>query len=153
MANPRSEAFTAGFLPAAASAIAVAASRSPITTTRRLVCPMHPPCPAVHGLRRVGSPRWMTCACGGYPRGEPRQATDGRNVGHKSASNAVEENRAMRSAKRLMAVALAMALVTGGSRVAAGEVPDDVQETTQKVRKALAKLPYYGVFDFLAFSL
>jgi hyperosmotically inducible periplasmic protein len=59
----------------------------------------------------------------------------------------------MRSAKRLMAVALAMTLVTGGSRVAAGEVPDEVQQTTQKVRKALAKLPYYGVFDFLAFSL
>ena len=59
----------------------------------------------------------------------------------------------MRIAKRLMAAALAVTLATSATLVAAGEVPGDVQETTQKVRKALAKLPYYGVFDFLAFSI
>jgi hypothetical protein len=29
----------------------------------------------------------------------------------------------------------------------------DAQETTQSVRRALARLPYYGVFDFMAFGV
>jgi hypothetical protein len=51
-----------------------------------------------------------------------------------------------------MAAVLALSVVTGGSRVVAGEAAD-VRDTVQQVRKALAKLPYYGVFDFLAFSV
>jgi hyperosmotically inducible periplasmic protein len=57
----------------------------------------------------------------------------------------------MRSVKRLAAACAVVLAMTGGVRGAGPS--DDVQETAGKVRKALAKLPYYGVFDFLAFSL
>jgi hypothetical protein len=53
----------------------------------------------------------------------------------------------------VIAAALAVTLVTVASGATAGEVPGGVQETARQVRKALAKLPYYGVFDFLAFSV
>ena len=60
----------------------------------------------------------------------------------------------MRSMKRLIAAVLAVTMTVGVGRIsAASETPGDVQETARKVRKALAKLPYYGVFDFLAFSI
>ena len=61
----------------------------------------------------------------------------------------------MRSVKRLVATCAAVLAMSAGARLAAADVPsvDAVKETAAKVRKALAKLPYYGVFDFLAFKV
>ena len=59
----------------------------------------------------------------------------------------------MRSVTRLTAALSVLTLMTGWSGVTATEVPGSGQDTAQKVRMALAKLPYYGVFDFLAFSI
>ena len=44
---------------------------------------------------------------------------------------------------------LGLALVGGGTRPAAGAEP---KSTVEQIRKELMQLPYYGVFDFLAFS-
>jgi hyperosmotically inducible periplasmic protein len=62
----------------------------------------------------------------------------------------------MRSVKRLLAgVAAVLALSATARLTAAADVPspEATKETIAKVRKALAKLPYYGVFDFLAFKV
>jgi hyperosmotically inducible periplasmic protein len=61
----------------------------------------------------------------------------------------------MRSVRQLFAVAAAVFALAGAQMDAAGEVPspEATKETVAKVRKALAKLPYYGVFDFLAFKV
>lgn len=61
----------------------------------------------------------------------------------------------MTSVKRLVAAGVAALIMTG---TALATSPDDAateaaQETVRGVRKALAKLPYYGVFDFLAFHI
>jgi hyperosmotically inducible periplasmic protein len=57
----------------------------------------------------------------------------------------------MRSVKRLAA---AGAVVLAMSGVVRGADPSETaEETVAKVRKALGRLPYYGVFDFLAFSV
>ena len=44
---------------------------------------------------------------------------------------------------------LGLALVGGGTRPAAGAEP---KSTVEQIRKELMQLPYYSVFDFLAFS-
>jgi len=49
-------------------------------------------------------------------------------------------------------VALAMAATIGDSLVSA-QSPAAIDETTRSVRRMLERLPYYGVFDFLAFSV
>ena len=49
----------------------------------------------------------------------------------------------------VLAAALGLALVAGGP-VAAAHSADNPQ--VEAVRSALLRLPYYGVFDFLAFS-
>lgn len=61
----------------------------------------------------------------------------------------------MASVKRLMASGIAVLALSAAARVtAAADVPADAaRETVAKVRKALTKLPYYGVFDFLAFKV
>lgn len=59
----------------------------------------------------------------------------------------------MRGVKRWVAAVAAAATIAGAVGLAAREVPSDNRETAEKVRKALARLPYYGVFDFLAFSI
>jgi hyperosmotically inducible periplasmic protein len=62
----------------------------------------------------------------------------------------------MRSVRQLFAVAATVFALAGAAHVhAAGDVPsaETTKETLAKVRKALAKLPYYGVFDFLAFKV
>jgi hypothetical protein len=62
----------------------------------------------------------------------------------------------MRSVKRLLAAGTAvLALLAGGHVIEAADVPsaEATKETVTKVRRALAKLPYYGVFDFLAFKV
>ena len=62
----------------------------------------------------------------------------------------------MRKVMRWVMVGAALVLTAGISGSAA--VPEDTvgssaTETVRKVRKALERLPYYGVFDFLAFSV
>ena len=60
----------------------------------------------------------------------------------------------MRSVRRLVAMCamvVAMHGVVGGA--APEGPPEAARETAATVRKALARLPYYGVFDFIAFSL
>jgi len=62
----------------------------------------------------------------------------------------------MRSVKRLTAacaVILAIAATTGVTAAPEVPTPESSKETAARVRKALAKLPYYGVFDFLAFKV
>jgi len=62
----------------------------------------------------------------------------------------------MRSVKRLTttcAVILAIAATTGITTAPEMPTPESSKETAARVRKALAKLPYYGVFDFLAFKV
>ena len=60
----------------------------------------------------------------------------------------------MQSVKRLVAgIAAVLVLATTGQAAAAGIPSTASKETVTKVRKALAKLPYYGVFDFLAFKV
>jgi hypothetical protein len=61
----------------------------------------------------------------------------------------------MRSVRQLVAVAAAAFALSAPGHARAGEVPspDATKETIAKVRKALATLPYYGVFDFLAFKV
>ncbi|HEV8396354.1 MAG TPA: BON domain-containing protein [Vicinamibacterales bacterium] len=62
----------------------------------------------------------------------------------------------MRSVKRLTAAcAVILAIAATRAVTAAPKVPtpESSKETVAKVRKALAKLPYYGVFDFLAFKV
>jgi hyperosmotically inducible periplasmic protein len=53
---------------------------------------------------------------------------------------------------RVAAVGLALPVLLSGSAVphAQGPMPDD---TVQSVRRMLERLPYYGVFDFIAFSV
>jgi hypothetical protein len=60
----------------------------------------------------------------------------------------------MQRVKRLVASCVLVVAMTGGITGAALEGPrDDARETVATVRKALAGLPYYGVFDFLDFSV
>ena len=61
----------------------------------------------------------------------------------------------MRSVKRLMATGAAVLALAVAARATAADIPsaEAAKETVAKVRKALAKLPYYGVFDFLAFKV
>jgi osmotically-inducible protein OsmY len=61
----------------------------------------------------------------------------------------------MRGTHRLVTALAAVAITIGAVRIQgdAGVVPADTQAVTQKVRNTLSKLPYYGVFDFLAFGV
>ena len=61
----------------------------------------------------------------------------------------------MRSVKRLVAAGAAVLALSAAARVTAADIPsaEATKETVAKVRKALARLPYYGVFDFLAFRV
>jgi hyperosmotically inducible periplasmic protein len=61
----------------------------------------------------------------------------------------------MRSVKRLVAAGAAVLALSAAARVTAADSPsvETTKETVAKVRKALARLPYYGVFDFLAFKV
>ena len=61
----------------------------------------------------------------------------------------------MRSVKRLMAMGVAALALAMAAPATAADSPsaEAAKETVAKVRKALAKLPYYGVFDFLAFKV
>jgi hypothetical protein len=60
----------------------------------------------------------------------------------------------MQSVKRLVAGIAAVAALAATVAVSAADIPStESTETVAKVRKALTKLPYYGVFDFLAFKV
>jgi hypothetical protein len=60
----------------------------------------------------------------------------------------------MRSVIRAVAACAAVLVMAGGGRAAAtSPAGEDTQEVVRKVRRAFEKLPYYGVFDFLAFSV
>jgi hypothetical protein len=62
----------------------------------------------------------------------------------------------MQMMKRLVITCAAVFAMSAPIRVtAAPDIPSsaETRETAAKVRKALAKLPYYGVFDFLAFKV
>jgi len=62
----------------------------------------------------------------------------------------------MKSVKRLVTTCAVVLAMSATARLAAApDVPstDAAREQVAKVRKALAKLPYYGVFDFLAFKI
>src|SRR5882757_9198850 len=41
-------------------------------------------------------------------------------------------------------------MLTGGARAMRGQAPN--QSAVEEIRKELMQLPYYGVFDFLAFT-
>jgi hyperosmotically inducible protein len=51
----------------------------------------------------------------------------------------------------MAALTLATAVTSAVSATQTGATPS--QETTTRVQRALQRLPYYGVFDFLAFSI
>jgi hyperosmotically inducible protein len=55
----------------------------------------------------------------------------------------------------VLSVAVAVAVLGRpvAAEQAAGQTSTGVKETTLQVRRALLKMPYYGVFDFLAFGL
>jgi hyperosmotically inducible periplasmic protein len=60
----------------------------------------------------------------------------------------------MQVRKKLVAmVMLLMCLVTAAVRPAAAARKSDPPDTVSQVRKNLMRLPYYGVFDFLVFSV
>ena len=59
----------------------------------------------------------------------------------------------MQSVRRVFAAAAVVALAATAHVIAAGIPSTESKETVAKVRKALTKLPYYGVFDFLAFKV
>ena len=60
----------------------------------------------------------------------------------------------MKVRKRLVAmVALLSCLATGAVRPAMAAGKSDPQDLVTQVRKNLMRLPYYGVFDFLVFSV
>ena len=62
----------------------------------------------------------------------------------------------MQMVKRWVVTSAAiLALADAGRVAAAPDVPvaEATRDTAASVRKALAKLPYYGVFDFLAFKV
>src|SRR6185369_13786184 len=61
----------------------------------------------------------------------------------------------MQRAKRLVAATAAVLALVAASQVRAADIPsgEAAKETAAKVRTALTKLPYYGVFDFLAFKV
>jgi hyperosmotically inducible periplasmic protein len=62
----------------------------------------------------------------------------------------------MRPLNRLTAACLAVGIALGVTGMAHARIDDadaTSQETTRKIRKALERLPYYGVFDFLAFGV
>ena len=52
---------------------------------------------------------------------------------------------------RVLATAAAIALLATGSGLAQQPSPEDVR-TIDTIRQALLRVPYYGVFDFLAFQ-
>lgn len=60
--------------------------------------------------------------------------------------------RGMSSVAASLAVAMAIG-VLAESRVATQEVREAPSETARQVRRALDRLPYYGVFDLLAFGV
>src|SRR5262245_3203055 len=61
-----------------------------------------------------------------------------------------DRRRAMRTVRLIVcACALGLLVAAGGPAAAQG---DSVQEMTAKVRRALARVPYYGVFDLVAFK-
>src|SRR5262245_46688453 len=57
-----------------------------------------------------------------------------------------------RHATVAVAAALILGLVTS-SPVATGAESADAPEVTRSLRRALERLPYYGVFDYLAFGV
>ena len=62
----------------------------------------------------------------------------------------------MQSVKRLLAscaAVLALSAAPEGMAAADGPSAEATKDAIAKVRKALVKLPYYGVFDFLAFKI
>jgi len=60
----------------------------------------------------------------------------------------------MQSVRRLFTAVTAVLALAATAPVIAGGMPStESKETVARVRKALAKLPYYGVFDFLAFKV
>lgn len=63
-------------------------------------------------------------------------------------------NSILRYLIRPAGAAVGLALVVGVASVAAPHAQTvGVKQTTESVRRALERLPYYGVFDFLAFSV
>ena len=60
----------------------------------------------------------------------------------------------MQSVRRLFTAVTAVLALAATAPVVAGGMPStESKETVARVRKALTKLPYYGVFDFLAFKV
>jgi hyperosmotically inducible periplasmic protein len=67
----------------------------------------------------------------------------------------LDEEAVMGALGRFLCVipfALAVAATVGDS-VGSAQSPATVDETTRSVRRMLERLPYYGVFDFVAFSV
>lgn len=56
----------------------------------------------------------------------------------------------MRTMKRLIGVCVVLAAT---SLVGVAATPEDAQDALTRVRRALSRVPYYGVFDFLAFKV
>jgi hypothetical protein len=61
----------------------------------------------------------------------------------------------MRGVKQLVlsSLVIAGAAIATGTTLGADDTVTGTQELTRKVRRALERLPYYGVYDFLAFKV
>jgi hypothetical protein len=76
-----------------------------------------------------------------------------RNVsGARASKQQLEEELPMKGMKR-MVVAWAVLLVMGAKDLPAAGMDRTQPDTMAKVRRALERLPYYGVYDFLAFGI
>src|SRR5262245_27020393 len=78
----------------------------------------------------------------------PKPARRGR---HRSGVSRRE--RSMRGVKQLSMVCAGLVLITAAVLPAAPRPAATGPETMTKVRRALERLPYYGVYDFLAFGI
>ena len=60
----------------------------------------------------------------------------------------------MKAGRQGFAMALALVLtIVGATAAAVDDRTGSGEETARKVRRALERLPYYGVYDFLAFKV
>jgi hyperosmotically inducible protein len=88
--------------------------------------------------------------CSDAPAVQLVTATDSPATASKQR---LEEGISMRGMKQLSAVCAALVLMTAIGLPAAPRAEATGPETMTKVRRALERLPYYGVYDFLAFGI
>src|SRR4051795_13217919 len=64
----------------------------------------------------------------------------------------IEHQKSMEKTMVRTTLSFVIAGMLAAANVAAQQQPRDDQQTVETIRRTLVRLPYYGVFDFLAFQ-